>query len=99
MGPKCEHEHHVTLSELHSCQSCELCILIHILIFEDTDSAKKTDSAYRIQLVNDGSRPHRYLKISFRDDSGNWTDKKMIIACWENFTGKAHETMPRPGSL
>lgn len=90
MGPNCEHEHHVTLSDLRACKTCELCILISILICEDTSSTSKQESPYRIQLVNDGSKPHRYLKFSFREEGGKWTDKKMIMACWESFTGMSH---------
>ncbi|OJD35645.1 heterokaryon incompatibility protein [Diplodia corticola] len=91
MGPNCEHEHHATLSELRACGTCELCILINILICEDTGTTAKKDSAYRIQLVNDGSKPHRYLKFSFRQECGRWTDKKMIIACWESLTDDVYE--------
>lgn len=99
MGPHCEHEHHVDLSELRMCQVCELCVLISILVFEDEDAAEKKGSAYRIQLINDGSRPHRYLKISFRNDTGKWIEKKMIIACWETLSGKQRKTLMTCPSL
>lgn len=75
------------------CQVCELCVLINILIFEDEDAAEKKGSAYRIQLINDGSRPYRFLKISFRNENGKWIDKKIIIACWETLSGKQRNNL------